>query len=54
VFAYDGEPELMLEELGGYQTLTHARFGLSAGVSGQIITVVRDWLNAKVSFEVLV
>jgi hypothetical protein len=53
VFRYEGEPDLMLEQLGGYQTLTHSRFGLSGGVSGQIVAVERDWLKTTVAFEVL-
>lgn len=54
VYKYQGMPELMLEALGGYQTITHSRFGMSGGVTGQIMTVERDWINATVSFEVLV
>lgn len=53
VVSYDGLPELITQELGGYQTITHSRFNLSSGVTGQIIKVTRDWLNARVSFEVL-
>jgi hypothetical protein len=53
VFEYPGAPELMLEELGGYQTLTHDRYGLAGGVDGQIVGIERDWLNATVTFWVL-
>jgi hypothetical protein len=53
VFEYPGAPELMLEELGGWQTITHERYGLAGGVDGQIISVERDWLNAAVTFGVL-
>lgn len=45
VYTYVGEPELMLEVLGGYQTITHPRFNMSAGVTGQTVSIVRDWLS---------
>lgn len=53
VYSYSGMPELMLEQLGGYQTITHSRFNMSGGANVQIIQVVRDWLNMEVHFEVL-
>jgi hypothetical protein len=53
VFSYEGMAELLLEELGGYQAITHARFGLSGGVDGQIISIERDWLGARASISVL-
>jgi hypothetical protein len=54
ILRYTGMPELLLEALGGYQTITHARFGLAGGVSGQIISIQRDWLNATATIEVLI
>lgn len=54
VMEYSGEPELMLEPLGGAQTLQTDRFELSAGKDAQILYVERDWLNTKVKFQVLV
>lgn len=53
IYRYDSGPDLMLEELGGYQTITHGRFGLS-GVNAQIIGIERDWLQSRAAFEVLV
>jgi hypothetical protein len=53
VFQYVGEPELMLEPLGGYQTLTHPRFSLGSGVDAQIVSVTRDWRAPSVTFQVL-
>jgi hypothetical protein len=53
VFQYVGEPELMLEPLGGYQTITHPRFDLSEGVDVQIVSVTRDWREPSVTFQVL-
>ncbi len=54
VYKYTAMPELLLENLGGYQTITHSRFNMSGGVSAQIVKVARDWLNMSVEFEVLV
>lgn len=53
VLSYDGMPWLMLEGLGNPQTLQHSRFGLSAGVRGQIIQITSDWLKAKIQIGVL-
>lgn len=54
VFRYTGFAHLMLEELGSTQTLAHPRFGLSAGIRGQIISLATDWLNPHITVEVLI
>lgn len=54
IYRYQGFPELLLEELGGAQTITHDRFGMSAGVACQIVSLTKDWLAGTVSVEVLV
>ena len=54
IYRYDGLPELMLEPLGGPQTLSHTRYGLSAGADAQILSVTRKWLTCGVSFKVLI
>ncbi len=38
--------------LGTAATLTSGRFGLSAGVSGQIVAIARDLMQARVDLEV--
>jgi hypothetical protein len=53
VLGYEALADLLLEQLGGYQTLTHSRFGLSGGVGGQIVSLQPDWLAATAQFEVL-
>lgn len=53
VYSYTGTPVLMLQTLGAGQTLSHSRFGLSAGVTGQVVGVTRDWLAGRVQLEVL-
>lgn len=54
VFQYLGMAELLLEALGGYQTITHPRFNLSGGKTGQTVGVVRDWIKANVQILELV
>ena len=44
---------LLLTELGDALTLTHARFGLSGGVTGLVVRVSRDWLAGRVTIGVL-
>jgi hypothetical protein len=53
VIHYQGLAYLMLEVLGGIQTIQHPRFGLAAGISGQIISLTTDWLNPRVDINVL-
>lgn len=54
VLRYKGLGYLLLEKLGNPQTLVHTRFGLNTGKAGQIISISKDWFNAKVDFEVLI
>lgn len=44
---------LLLTELGDAVTLTHARFGLSAGKTGQVVSIARDWLAGRITLGVL-
>jgi hypothetical protein len=54
VYGYSGTPALLLEALGGYQTIFNSRFGLENSVSGQIVGLTQDWLKGRVQLEVLV
>ncbi|WP_298929253.1 hypothetical protein [uncultured Ramlibacter sp.] len=54
IYSYKAFAELMLEELGGAQTITHYRFGMAEGVTGQIVGLVKNWLTGTVTVEVLV
>lgn len=54
IFKYEGMPWLMLESLGGYQTIYNSRFNLSGGASGQIVSLATDWLNPHITVEVLI
>lgn len=53
VVNYEGLPYLLLETLGSPQTIQHKRFDLSAGVTGQIVSITSDWLKADVQIGVL-
>jgi hypothetical protein len=54
VIKYQGFGDLMFEKLGNSQTVQHDRFGLSAGVTGQVISLSTDWLNIHTDVEVLI
>lgn len=54
VFKYIGLSHLMLEELGDSQTITHSRFGLAAGATGQIVSLATDWLEPHTTIEVMI
>ncbi len=54
ILSYEAFAPLMLEQLGDSQTITHERFGLSAGVAGQIVKVKSDWLKFRVEISVFI
>lgn len=54
VYAFTGTAKLMYLKLGQSVTLTHNRFGLNAGKSGQVITLAPDWANGTVNVEVII
>ena len=54
IIKYQGFYHLIFETLGGSQTITHSRFGLSGGKRGQIISISIDWLSPYIDFQVLV
>ena len=53
VYAFDAFPELMLTELGAAMTVTHERYGMSAGVTGQVIGIQRGYISGHVRLQVL-
>ena len=53
-FKYKGFGQLMLESLGNPQTIQHSRYGLTSGVTGQIIGISTDWLQQKAEIEVFI
>lgn len=54
VYRYAGMPWLMLESLGASQTLYNPRFGLAAGKTGQIVSLVTNWLDPHITVEILI
>jgi hypothetical protein len=54
VFKFLGTAKLLSLQLGQSVTLTHPRFGLSAGKEGQIITLNPNWSRDQVEVEVIV
>jgi len=54
IYAFTGTSKLMSLKLGQWVTLTHNRFGLNSGKSGQVITLSPDWANGIVNVEVII
>ena len=44
----------LLLELGGTVTITHPRFGMSAGKTGIVAKLTPDWIKMRVGVEVLI
>ncbi len=54
VYKFTGTSRLLSLKLGQQIVLTHPRFGLSAGKSGQVITLSPNWLNSTIDIEVII
>ena len=54
VLRLDTVGRLMLLPLGSAATLTHSRFGLSAGKTGQVVGKTCDWLANRTNLEILI
>lgn len=54
IVRYRSYYHLIREKLGASQTITHPRFGLSAGKTGQIVSISVDLTSPYVNFEVLI
>ncbi len=54
IYEFDGEPEMMMLELGQAVTLRDERFGLQDGVPGVVVLLSRFWLSGRVTVGVLV
>ncbi|MDN2710597.1 hypothetical protein O0880_14320 [Janthinobacterium sp. SUN118] len=53
IYEFDGEPEMMLLELGQPVVLRDSRFGLQDGVPGVVVTLSPSWLTGRVTVGVL-
>lgn len=54
VYKFTGIARLLSLKLGQAITLTHPRFGLSAGKTGQVISLSPNWLKSTIDVEVLI
>ena len=54
IYEFDGEPEMMMLELGQAVTLTDARYGLQGGMPGVVVLLSRYWLTGRVTVGVMV
>jgi len=54
VYTFTGFASLLLLELGQALTIVHSRYGMGAGVRGQVIGLSTDWSTRRVGVEVLV
>jgi len=54
IYEFDGEPEMMMLELGQAVTLTDARYGLQDGAPGVVVLLARNWLSGRVTVGVMV
>jgi hypothetical protein len=54
VYAFTAKAKLMYLKLGQQVTLTHNRFGLNSGKTGQVITLAPDWTAGTINVEVII
>lgn len=54
VYTFTGTAKLMYLKLGQSVTLTHNRFGLNTGKSGQVITLSPNWAAGTINVEVII
>jgi hypothetical protein len=53
-YRFTGTAKLLSLKLGQPVLLKHSRYGLSAGVSGQAVSLSPDWLRSTIEVEVLI
>ena len=53
IYEFDGEPDMMMLELGQAVTLQDERYGLQDGVPGVVVRLARFWLTGRVTVGVL-
>lgn len=54
IYEFDGEPEMMMLELGQAATLTDERYGLQDGAPAVVVLLSRYWLTGRVTVGVMV
>lgn len=53
-YKFTGYSKLLTLKLGQPVSITHPRFGLSSGKSGQVVSLSPDWSGGKIDIEVVV
>ena len=54
VYSFTGTSALLSLKLGQQVTLTHNRFNLSSGKTGQVISLSPDWMAGTINVEVII
>lgn len=54
IYEFDGEPDMMMLELGQAVTLRDERYGLQNGVPGVVVLLSHSWLAGRVTVGVMV
>ncbi|KAB8042548.1 hypothetical protein [Janthinobacterium aquaticum] len=54
IYEFDGEPEMMMLELGQAVLLRDERYGLQDGVPGVVVLLAHQWLTGRVTVGVMV
>lgn len=54
VYSFVGTSKLLSLKLGQQVTLVNSRFGLTSGVTGQVVSLSPNWLDATINVEVIV
>jgi len=54
IYSFVGTAKLLSLKLGQQVTLVNSRFGLTSGVTGQVVSLTPNWLEATINVEVIV
>ena len=54
IYSFVGTAKLLSLKLGQQVTLVNSRFGLTSGVTGQVVSLSPNWLEATINVEVIV
>lgn len=54
IFQYRAYAEMMLQEVGGAQFITHSLYNFGAGKNAQVVSIEKDWFHFRATIQVLV
>lgn len=54
IYEFDGEPEMLLLELGQDVTVTYPRFGMEQGAPAVVVSLGPDWITGRCTVGVMV